>query len=726
MEELVKLARNGKFEELERKWMEALGPELGDWRGFLEVAESLVRRKRSDLAESLLWYLLTEQKERRSSAEGFQTALRACDLLPDSDVIRDEAAELYLKAHGESDGADVLVNLTLADRSVPLDVAMKRLQALRRLTPGTYVRSDPGARFGRVVGVNAEGGTLTVAFEDGEQEHDPSAVERLVVAPEEDFRALSLFERPRMEALAEQDPEELISLALRTFGGRLELGRLRLYVEPLLGSTTWSRWWSRVKRAAAHSHHIAVTSGTHPNVFLRARPVSRQERLQEAFAAAGAQEKLRLALEALAESPRDQEAQSALLESFAGDVAALASGAADATPAESLGALAVLDLLEERLPALKLPGRPDVHERIEKLDLITAVCEGLGEEEVIQAVFDAFRRWLPDRWGQLYAQLMPHLARNPCEFAAGQLARAGDWDSLREGVRGVLERPDTRPGALVWLWKACVSGGWERAVGDLDRTVVLRRLLATAASLARGDARPETQRKQQRSQIQQALLIDDGATLREVLEGTDDASVRGILGLVERNPGLTVRAEAALARTIRLARAHLFKKETPPWEEPVVYATAQGIQKQREALDHILHVRLPRVIKEIGEAAKLGDLSENAEYSAAITERGRLAELATSMRDQLLRARLISPAMAAAPYVNIGTRVRARNLESGEVESFTFLGPWAADPAAGVYSYAAPLGLAFMGSRVGGQVSFRNEGGERRWEVLEVSPAVEE
>jgi transcription elongation factor GreA len=194
--------------------------------------------------------------------------------------------------------------------------------------------------------------------------------------------------------------------------------------------------------------------------------------------------------------------------------------------------------------------------------------------------------------------------------------------------------------------------------------------------------------------------------------------------LADRSGGLTRTARGDLLRLLRSCRPDLFGKETPPWEEDVIYTSVAGLEKRRGQLDYIANKRLPEVIRELGEAARLGDLSENAEFTAAVEERGRLAAETERMRKEIGKARLISPEMARTDCVTVGARVRARNLDSGEVETLTFLGPWDADPPAGIYSYRAPLALAFMGKRVGEEVSFESPGGLRRWEVLETGPAL--
>ena len=63
----------------------------------------------------------------------------------------------------------------------------------------------------------------------------------------------------------------------------------------------------------------------------------------------------------------------------------------------------------------------------------------------------------------------------------------------------------------------------------------------------------------------------------------------------------------------------------------------------------------------------------------------------------------------------IGSAVTARDLTTGKVERFVFLGPWDAARAKNIYSYRSPLGLAFMGKKKGDAVSLEAGGEATKW-----------
>ena len=87
-------------------------------------------------------------------------------------------------------------------------------------------------------------------------------------------------------------------------------------------------------------------------------------------------------------------------------------------------------------------------------------------------------------------------------------------------------------------------------------------------------------------------------------------------------------------------------------------------------------------------------------------------------------ARAIGQDLSLSPHVNIGTRVTARNVVTGEDDVFTFLGPWDGDAERKILFYRAPLALAFMGRKVGETVTYGEGLDRREWQIKGIEPAV--
>ncbi len=107
----------------------------------------------------------------------------------------------------------------------------------------------------------------------------------------------------------------------------------------------------------------------------------------------------------------------------------------------------------------------------------------------------------------------------------------------------------------------------------------------------------------------------------------------------------------------------------------------------------------------VGEAASHGDLSENAEYEAAIEESGFLAGRVEELKSQLVGVQIIDPASTMEGMVTIGKTLVVRNLDTDAIATYQIVGNGIADTDGGEVSYFAPLGRALIGKREGDAVT---------------------
>jgi transcription elongation GreA/GreB family factor len=263
------------------------------------------------------------------------------------------------------------------------------------------------------------------------------------------------------------------------------------------------------------------------------------------------------------------------------------------------------------------------------------------------------------------------------------------------------------------------------ALGDIGRPSITIRLLAAANEVALTPTADKDRQHDLLSQVRRTLSARDFAILHDILDHTDAGWAKEIRTAVSRNSGLTDHLRVQILDVLAHSHPVPIGKIAAPWEdEGVVYTTEEALETRRREFDNLLHVKLPQNSTAIGEAAARGDLSENAEFTAALEERDRLTERANAMQADLTRARPITGPMRESETVNVGTAVRARRLSSGEVEEMAFLGPWDADTQKGIYYYRAPMAQAFMGHGAGETVTLRTETAEEQWEILEVKSAI--
>jgi transcription elongation factor GreA len=149
--------------------------------------------------------------------------------------------------------------------------------------------------------------------------------------------------------------------------------------------------------------------------------------------------------------------------------------------------------------------------------------------------------------------------------------------------------------------------------------------------------------------------------------------------------------------------------------------TPGGAARLREELNQLKSVERPAIITAIATAREHGDLSENAEYHAARERQSFIEGRIKEIEDKLARAEVIDLSKLAGDRIAFGATVKLANSDTGEEVSYQILGADESDLAKGSISITSPLARSLIGKQVGDEVKMRMPGGERTYEVLEIT-----
>jgi transcription elongation factor GreA len=128
-----------------------------------------------------------------------------------------------------------------------------------------------------------------------------------------------------------------------------------------------------------------------------------------------------------------------------------------------------------------------------------------------------------------------------------------------------------------------------------------------------------------------------------------------------------------------------------------VYLTAEGLEKLKAELNHLIGTERPRVAQRIHDAKLDGDLSENAEYEDAKQEQSFLEGRIATLEAQIKNAEVIEH--VNGDRVGIGSKVTVKGDDGPQ--TFTIVGSAEAAPRDGRISNESPVGAALMGRRKG-------------------------
>jgi len=130
-----------------------------------------------------------------------------------------------------------------------------------------------------------------------------------------------------------------------------------------------------------------------------------------------------------------------------------------------------------------------------------------------------------------------------------------------------------------------------------------------------------------------------------------------------------------------------------------------------------LKIAKQEVTEEIKIARGFGDLSENAEYTEAKENEGRIYGRLAELEELLKNSTFVDDSKLTADVVNMGTVVTVYDMEYEEEDEYTIVGFTESDPMKLFISADSPIGAALIGARVGDIVEANTPGGVIKLEV---------
>ena len=328
------------------------------------------------------------------------------------------------------------------------------------------------------------------------------------------------------------------------------------------------------------------------------------------------------------------------------------------------------------------------------------------------------------------------------------MLRAGDADVADSAIELLRQRrpdvaiaflseltsnPRANPQLFLWYTRGFINGTLapELAPGE-KATTAMEKLLTLANVIGLEQRRSgDADLKEFLRQVRSFLSARRLKMFKEFVADTNLSYARFLYSKIQRNRGFTDQSKSVLLDVIEGEHPDIHTAEDGADEEAygvpsddTIYTTILGYLSKESERKHIVDEEIPQNAEDLGRAASFGDISENAEYSAALEKQERLMRRLREVSDDLERARILDIDEISTERVVIGTKVALHNLTKKRDENFIILGPWDADIDQGIISYLAPVGRGLLGRKVGDSTEIELPDGKVSYEVksIEVAP----
>lgn len=580
--------------------------------------------------------------------------------------------------------------------------AVASFELLNHMHKGKFVFHSGGWGVGEILEVSMLREQLSIEFENvaGKKEISfANAFKTLIPIPDDHFLARRFGNPDLLEENGKENPAELIHLLLRDLGPKTAAEIKDELCELVIPEADWTKWWQNARAKIKKDTMIEAPDDLKQPFILRENEISHEERLQKSLEtkpeAAQMIPMIYTFLRDFPETLKNNEfkifLQAKIQETLTHP---------DLTEAQ---------LLQFHFFMQDLAGDknyPPVQEILQNSKNLEALIQSIDIVAFKKRALMVIRKIRPD-WKDLFLNLLLTVDQNPLrDTIFGELNQTATEKDLQRKLEDLWVHPSRFPEVFVWYFQKALS---EKGLPFGDKEGKNR--LFESFFVLLNFVEQSTAHRDLVKKMHGILTGGRYAVVRDIMQGANIETIQEFLLLASKCHSLSdhdMKILHSLAEVVHPSLAQMRKKQEGSSDLNVIWTTEAGYKKVKERIQHIATVETVENAKEIEVARSHGDLRENAEFKAALEKRDRLQSELKMLSDQINRSRIITKVDITTDEVGIGCVVECKN-KDGKKITYTLLGPWDADPQAGILSMQSKLAQEMKGLVVGDKFQFQGD-----------------
>ena len=526
--------------------------------------------------------------------------------------------------------------------------------------------------------------------------------------------------KDELNKFVKTDIQEALKTIIKSFGNNCDFKRIKLELVPsILSPSEWTSWSTKARKIIETDSTFGVNPNDITMYNVRERAISTEEKLANEFKA---QKNFFARIDILMKYAKEANTESDLFADMFGYFTGYLRAFSSVNEQIMASFLVVRRIMTEH-PHLTQPQQytfAQLFEAVENPQQMYLNLKDTKNTYLREDYLKCIKDLLPN-WADVYITLFPTvLQKNMID----DLINTGNTEAVKKLAINSFENYRDYREAAVFFFKESQEEQWFK-----DTKISYEKQLITLIHIINltykeiENHRDTTENKKINKQIQTLLFKDD--TLLNYLLDNDTDTITRLYTLVDDVKDLDP--------VIKMRMRNKILEKNPDFkfygtEEKTITAkglivTSRMYTLKKEQLEHIIHVELPEVAKEIEEARELGDLKENAEYISAKEKQAQLANTANKLQDEIDKAQIFDPTTITTARVSFGTTVTLKNINTNADEEYTILGPWESDPENKIISYMSPFGKEILNSKEGETLSFEINERKHSYTVIKIKPA---
>ena len=155
-------------------------------------------------------------------------------------------------------------------------------------------------------------------------------------------------------------------------------------------------------------------------------------------------------------------------------------------------------------------------------------------------------------------------------------------------------------------------------------------------------------------------------------------------------------------------------------EEKEVLLTQEGYDNLEKELEYLKTEKRAEISERIRVALGFGDLSENSEYDEAKNAQAANEIKIAELEEKIKYAKIIDESEIDTEVVQVGNRVKVRDLEYDEEIEYTIVGSTEVDTINNKISNESPIGQALLGKKKNNVVEVQAPVGIIKLKILSI------
>ncbi|GBF41611.1 fused transcript cleavage factor/unknown domain fusion protein [Leptospira ellinghausenii] len=722
-------AKNKEYVPMEEIWPTIVQNNYEDVAFFDKIERILLGQREKTRLVGLLYPIVEPFKAMEDWDHVIYFLKKILEHEPASQKARNELIRSYKQKYAaHSLLEDFLKMSELGNNRKPVKLCITNFERNIVFDTGNYVMHRNWG-VGKITSISQTGDSIFVDFEE-KKDHKLSiqmAITSLKPLKKDHIWVQHYEDKKGITAMFQENLAEFLKQLLTSYENRMLISDMKNeLIGTFLKADEWSKWWAKVKTVLKKEANIGMNPKKKDEVVYHEKPITHSETLTQKFQATNdVNKKLEIAMEAVRDSDEAAEAGEFFISHYVEE-----ESARDII--RKISAYLYLEEAGKAWPTEEFSHRirePELKTLIQTLTKEDAlkISKSLENTDIKKGFKDLIRAHHPEAINILIGLLFEVPVKvNRSVFQ--NLVADEKYAELNLFVETVSNKSKENPEVFLWVAKSILSHTWKfdwLKVSEEDLVLRVFRILKPLAKI-------EDKGTKLKNQAMDILFGKDNSLLRDILTNADDEYVRKLFALFKEVPYVTDLEKDQLYALINELKPNIvwdeYDSEEDADDDPlanlphdVVLVTRRAFNAKKLEFEHLVNVEMAENSRDIGEAQEKGDLRENAEYKAAMEKQVQLQAAIKRLEAELKSARILDLSDVKTEKVGIGTTVRLKNKQTGEVVTYSILGAWDADTEKNIISYQSPLAKSLLGKNTGNEATLVFGATETVYEVLDIA-----